>query len=105
MRFGLRARHVAAAALVGVAVPGCDETVSSMRPSAGAATVRIVYAGPTARRSDLPPSALECVNGVGLTHIHPGWRDFAGIPLQPVPPDRYEITFSEIGRASCRERV
>ena len=96
MRLGARARHAAAAALVGVALPGCDEPVSSTAPGPAAATVRIVYAGPTARRSDLPPSALDCVNGVGQTHIHPSWRSFAAMPLQPVPPDRYEITFNDV---------
>jgi hypothetical protein len=55
-----------------------------------------VFLGPTARRSDLPPSAQACVTGVGATHIHPSWRAFAGIPLQPVPPDRYEITFDDV---------
>ena len=52
--------------------------------------------GATARRSDLPASAQACVNGVGATHTHPSWRSFAAIPLQPVPPDRYEITFTDV---------
>jgi hypothetical protein len=33
---------------------------------------------------------------VGVTHIHPSWRSFATVPLQAVPPDRYEITFSDV---------
>ena len=52
--------------------------------------------GPTARRTDFPPSAQACVSGVGATHTHPSWRGFAGIPLQPVPPDRYEIAFNDV---------
>ena len=96
MRLGARARHAAAAALVGVALPGCDEPVSSTRPDSAVASVRFVYAGPTARRSDLPPSALDCVNGVGLTHIHPSWRAFAATPLRPLPPDRYDILFDDV---------
>ena len=59
-------------------------------------SVRIVFAGSTSRRSDLPPSAQACVDGVGLTHIHPSWRTFAALPLTPVPPDRYEITFTDV---------
>ena len=59
-------------------------------------TVRIVFQGPTARRTDLPASAQACVSGVGATHAHPSWRSFATIPLQPVPPDRYEITFMDV---------
>jgi hypothetical protein len=59
-------------------------------------TVRIVFLGSTTRRSDLPASAEACVAGVGATHIHPSWRSFATIPLQPVPPDRYEITLGDV---------
>jgi hypothetical protein len=64
-----------------------------------------VFLGSTTRRSDLPASAQACVSGVGATHTHPSWRNFAGIPLQPVPPDRYEITFTDVPvhtRASFR---
>ncbi len=59
-------------------------------------SVRIVFLGSTTRRSDLPGSAQACVGGVGATHIHPSWRAFASIPLQPDPPDRYEITFTDV---------
>ena len=52
--------------------------------------------GATTRRTDLPASAQACVNGVGATHTHPSWRSFAGIPMQPVPPDRYEISFTDV---------
>ena len=67
-----------------------------MAPSDSASTLRIVFAGSTTRRSNLPTSAQGCVSGVGVTHIHPSWRDFASIPLQPVPPDRYEITLTDV---------
>jgi hypothetical protein len=60
------------------------------------ASVRIVFLGSTTRRADLPAAAQACVNGVGQTHIHPSWRAFAGIPLQPVPPQRYELTFNDV---------
>lgn len=73
----------------------CDETPGAPTEST-AATVRIVFLGSTTRRSDLPASAQACVAGVGATHIHPSWRSFAGIPLQAVPPDRYEIRFSDV---------
>ena len=52
--------------------------------------------GATARRSDLPASAQACVSGVGATHTHPSWRSFATIAMQPVPPDRYEISFTDV---------
>jgi hypothetical protein len=96
MHVGARARQAAAAALVGVAAAACDESMSPTRSGSAVASVRFVYAGPTARRSDLPPSALDCLNGVGLTHIHPSWRDFAATPLRPLPPDRYDILLDDV---------
>jgi hypothetical protein len=59
-------------------------------------TVRLVFQGATARRTNLPPSAQACVDGVGVTHTHPSWRSFAAIPMLPVPPDRYEITLMDV---------
>ena len=89
---------IAAAAIILSA--GCDETATpsspSPQPGGSTATVRFVFLGATARRTDLPASAQACVSGVGATHIHPSWREFAGIALQPVPPDRYELTFSDV---------
>jgi hypothetical protein len=87
----------AAAAMIAV---GCKESTTpatpTLQPGASTATVRFVYQGATARRTDLPVSAQACVNGVGATHIHPSWRDFAAISLQAVPPDRYEISFTDV---------
>jgi hypothetical protein len=83
------------AAVASLASLGCDDAPTSPNQST-TPTVRIVFLGSTTRRSDLPSSAQACVSGVGATHIHPSWRNFAGIPLQPVPPDRYEITFNDV---------
>jgi hypothetical protein len=85
-------RVLVASSTIAVA-PGCQ---SSTEPSAPFATVRIVFRGSTSLRSELPPSAQACVSGVGTTHTHPSWRNFSTVPLQPVPPDRYEITFSDV---------
>jgi hypothetical protein len=95
----VHARVFALASAVGLAILGCNDAntpSSPTGPGSTTSTVRIVFLGSTARRTDLPPSAQPCVNGVGATHIHPSWRNFAGIPLQPVPPDRYEITFTDL---------
>ena len=73
----------------------CDDATMSPTQST-VANVRIVFLGSTTRRSDLPASAQTCVAGVGTTHIHPSWRGFAAIPLQAVPPDRYEIAFTDV---------
>src|SRR3990170_832271 len=90
---------VAAAALA-LATIGCDEangpSAPTTPPGSTTATIRIVFIGATARRSDLPASAQACISGVDATHTHPSWRNFAGIPLQPVPPDRYEIVFTDV---------
>ena len=75
---------------------GCRDDAPSSSPTPLTATVGIVFRGPTARRADLPASAQACVQGVGATHTHPSWRGFAGIPLQAVPPDRYEISFADV---------
>jgi len=90
------ARAIAAA--LSLATLGCDDSNGPPTTPSGptTATVRIVFMGATARRSDLPVSAQACVSGVGATHTHPSWRNFAGIPLQPVPPDRYEISFTDV---------
>ena len=85
---------IAVAALTAVTSAACDESPSG--PSPSTTTLRIAFLGSTTRRSDLPPSAQACVAGVGATHIHPSWRSFAAIPLQPVPPDRYEISLNDV---------
>lgn len=84
--------------LVVLAAPACDENGPGAPTPDGpsTATVRVVFLGSTTRRADLPPSAQACVTGVGATHIHPSWRGFTGIPLQPVPPDRYELAFDDV---------
>ena len=96
MRMQARALVVA----LSIAALACDEPNGPSSPTTPSgsttATVRIVFMGATARRTDLPASAQACVSGVGATHIHPSWRSFAGIPLQPVPPDRYEISFTDV---------
>lgn len=88
------------AVVLSLATLGCDEPTGPSSPTtppgSTTATVRLVFLGSTSRRTDLPASAQACVNGVGATHAHPSWRSFATIPLQPVPPDRYELTFTDV---------
>ena len=102
----MREDLAAIAAVLSIAALGCDGTKSPSSPSrSGAAVtaVRIVFAGSTTRRADLPASAAACAGGVGATHIHPSWRSFEAIALQPVPPDRYEIGFTDVSSVrACR---
>jgi hypothetical protein len=94
----MRALLLTIGAIGSLMLAACDEQPTSPSPSTSAsttATVRIVFFGSTARRLDLPPSS-QCVSGVGATHVHPSWRNYAAIPLQAFPPDRYEITFTDV---------
>jgi hypothetical protein len=88
----MQARTLLAAAATILATLACGSTTA---PSS-LATVRIVFMGATAGRADLPASAQACVSGVGATHIHPSWRNFAASPLQAFPPDRYEIALTDV---------
>ena len=92
-----RATLVMVVAAVTLTSVGCDEELMSPSPSMG---VRIIFVGSTTRRTNLPASAQDCINAVGVTHIHPSWRSFAAVPLQAVPPDRYEITFDDVPRGT-----
>lgn len=56
----------------------------------------IVFTGAVARRSDLAVSAQACVDGVGTTYAHLSRRAVPGISLQPVPRNRYQITFMDV---------
>src|SRR5262249_44741684 len=86
---------VISAAALAAPCGGCTNA-SMTQPSSGPLAVRIVFRGSTTRRTDLPAVAQVCVDGVGVTHTHPGWRNFAAVPLTAVPPDRYEITFADV---------
>lgn len=92
----MRLWALTAAIAVGLATLSCDEANGPPSPTMQPGSVRIVFMGSTARRADRPPSAQACVDGVGATHTHPSWRNFVGIPLQPIPPDRYEIAFADV---------
>jgi hypothetical protein len=65
-------------------------------PSATRAAVVISYRAATAPRADLPASLQACVDGVGPTHTHPSWRDFAGLPLGAVGSNRWELSFDDV---------
>ena len=70
----------------------CNEST----PSGAAATLNVVFRGSTSRRTDLPAAAQACVSGVGATHIHPSWHNYATTVLRAIPPDRYEIAFTDV---------
>ena len=86
----------AVAVVLSLAMFGCEDSSPTTPSGSTVLTVRLVFMGATARRTNLPASAQACVNCVGATHTHPSWHSFAGIPLQAVPPDRYEIMFTDV---------
>ena len=73
-----------------------DGGTSPTSPSAVGATVQFDYRASTTVSADLPPSTQACVNGVGRTHIHPSWRGFNRIDMQPVGTDLWQITFTDV---------
>ncbi len=91
--------RVAAGALLGVvalALVGCDTDDSLPTAPSTTATVRFDYRASTALNGNLPASTQACVSGVGRTHIHPSWRDFARIDMQAVGADLWQITFTDV---------
>jgi hypothetical protein len=91
----MRALLAAITAIGALTSTACDDSPESPTDST-VATVQIVFLGSTVRRTDLPASAQTCANAVGPTHVHPSWRNFAVVPMQPVPLDRYEFTFTDV---------
>lgn len=91
----MRSRLLSAVTM-SMALAACDETTAPSSVSTQSPPVEIVFLGVTAQRTDLPPSAQACLDGVGVTHIHPSWQQFASIPMQALPPDRYAIPFTNV---------
>ena len=71
---------------------GGDPPTAPIRP----ATVTITYRAATAIDPVVQAQFPNCVNGVRPTHIHPSWRGFAREVLPAFPPDRFEITFTDV---------
>lgn len=84
------------AAGTAVALIGCAGEEPSGPVGATTATVRFVYGAPTAIDPAVAEGFPGCVQGVGQTHIHPGWRDFARVGMQAAGADSWEITFQDV---------
>ena len=90
--------RITAAGLLGAAalvLVGCDSDSSPTAPST-TATVRFDYRAATALIPNLPASTSTCVSGVGRTHFHPSWRDFARVDMQAAGADLWQITFTDV---------
>ena len=85
------------AAVACILAMGCGGGSAPIAPAPVAVTsVRFEYRAPTAGRTDLSAAAQACVRMVGLTHMHPSWRQFLRVNLTPLPPDRFETTLSDV---------
>lgn len=91
-----RRRTVVAAVLATVlTLPGCGSSSAPPTSGSGVATVRLVLITPTTR---IPMTAAQetCARFIGPTHIHLSWRNLASVDMTPVPPDRYEVTVTDV---------
>ncbi len=60
------------------------------------ATVVFSYLAPTATDPAVVATFPQCVQGVNVTHLHAGWRDFQAFALTAMGPDRWEITLTDV---------
>lgn len=60
------------------------------------ATVRFEYLAATEIDPAIAQSFPGCVQGVGRTHIHPGWLGFSRFDMEAAGSDRWEITFDDV---------
>ena len=60
------------------------------------ATVNFVYRAATTTDPDVQAMFPDCVSGVGLTHIHPGWRGFARVFMSAFGAMEWRISFVDV---------
>ena len=65
-------------------------------PPPNVVTVVFSYVAPTATDPAVAAMFPQCVQGVNVTHLHAGWRNFQAFPLTAMGPDRWEITFTDV---------
>ncbi len=87
-------RLVTAVFMLGLAC-SCGGSSNPVAPMPRA-RVEFVYRAATATDAAVRAAFPNCVAAVGVTHIHPGWRDFVRINLTAIGDDRWEITFTDV---------
>ena len=87
---GAISRLVVVAILLGLPACGDDST------GLNSATVVFSYMAPTTTDPAVAAMFPQCVQGVNVTHLHAGWRDFEAFALTAMGPDRWEITFTDV---------
>ena len=79
-----------------LALPACGDDSTGLGATPGFATVVFSYAAPTATDPAVTAAFPQCVQGVNVTHLHPGWRAFQAFALTAIGADRWEITLSDV---------
>lgn len=83
-------------AVLALALVACGGDEALTPGPATRATVRFTYEASTTIDPSVAQQFPACVQGVGQTHIHPGWRGFARVDMQPVGDDGWEIIFGDV---------
>ena len=87
-------------------IPACGPDPTGLDAPSQFATVVFSYAAPTISDPAVEAMFPQCVMGVGVTHLHAGWRGFQASAFTPIGPDLWEITFSDVPvRSEQRIRV
>lgn len=71
-------------------------------PGAGLVNVAFVYEASTSIDPAVEAAHPQCVDGVGQTHIHPSWRNFARFDMNVAAVDRWEITLGDVPAGSTQ---
>ncbi|HEV2149412.1 MAG TPA: hypothetical protein VGR37_18560 [Longimicrobiaceae bacterium] len=106
-----RARFWITAALPVVVATACGDGSTDATPPDPVTrpprvTVEFVYRASTSIDPVVAERTPSCVNGVGRTHIHPSWHQFARFDMSATGPDRWEISFSDVpANAEYRIRI
>ena len=77
-------------------ITACSPDPSGLEAPSRFATVVFRYAAPTITDQAVAAMFPQCVMGVGVTHLHAGWRGFQASALAAIGPDLWEITFSDV---------
>ena len=76
--------------------PACGAELTGPAAFTQFTTVVFRYAAPTTTDPAVASAFPQCVNGIGVTHLHPEWRGFQALPLTAIGSDMWEITFSDV---------
>jgi len=77
-------------------ITACSPDPTGLDAPSRFASVVFRYAAPTTPDPAVATMFPQCVMGVGVTHLHAGWRGFQASALTAIGQDLWEITFSDV---------